>query len=344
MTQQAHIPVFYEGQDDLIDVLATSMASVCYNTSSFIDFYILDCGICKFNKKLLESMKEKFNNFSIEFIPVDLKQFEGLKGWGSGNFLDCYARLLIPELKQNLDKVIYLDSDVIAMDDINLLWEQDLEDYVYAAVPDLGYSDFFQSNCINNLGLSKEHVYPNAGVILLDTKRCREINFTKEILTLAQKEKDNILVIIEDLFSIYFGENNYKRLENRFNLTDRTNEINKTCAPFITEEYLDKEWNNIVIQHLSPGKVWQFATNTYNGKFLKLLNSFWFFAKMTPFYEGLSRKFIIRERDTKENFEKTRKKYYMLFGCFPILKSRLKGICRTYYLFGLIPIVKVKVK
>lgn len=88
-------------------------------------------------------MKEKFNNFSIEFIPVDLKQFKGLKGWGSGNFLDCYARLLIPELKQNLDKVIYLDSDVIAMDDINLLWEQDLEEYVYAAVPDLGYSDFF---------------------------------------------------------------------------------------------------------------------------------------------------------------------------------------------------------
>ena len=27
-----HIAVFYEGQDDLIDILAVSMASVCYNT------------------------------------------------------------------------------------------------------------------------------------------------------------------------------------------------------------------------------------------------------------------------------------------------------------------------
>ena len=51
---QNHIPVFYEGQDDLVEVLATSIASVCYNTQSFIDFYILDCGLHEANKKLLE--------------------------------------------------------------------------------------------------------------------------------------------------------------------------------------------------------------------------------------------------------------------------------------------------
>lgn len=85
--KQDHIPVFYEGQDDLVDILATSMASVCYNTKSFIDFYILDCGICDFNKKLLENMNEKFNNFSIKFIPIDLTQFAGLRGWGQETLL-----------------------------------------------------------------------------------------------------------------------------------------------------------------------------------------------------------------------------------------------------------------
>lgn len=96
-----HIPVFIEGQDDLIDILATAMCSICYNTGSFIDFYVLDCGICPFNKKQLESLKAKFSNFSIEFIPIDLKRFDGMKGWPPPKyqFLDCYARLLIPELK-----------------------------------------------------------------------------------------------------------------------------------------------------------------------------------------------------------------------------------------------------
>ena len=40
MENKEHIPVCYEGQDDLIDILATSICSICYNTKSFIDFYI----------------------------------------------------------------------------------------------------------------------------------------------------------------------------------------------------------------------------------------------------------------------------------------------------------------
>lgn len=112
------ISVFYEGQDDLIEILATSIASVCYNTKSFINFYILDCGICELNKKLLETLKHKFDNFTIEYIPMDLKKFSQLKGYTEKNYVDCYSRLLIPELKPELDKAIYLDVDIILMDDI----------------------------------------------------------------------------------------------------------------------------------------------------------------------------------------------------------------------------------
>ena len=123
---QEHIPVFYEGQDDLVDILATSMASVCNNTKSFIDFYILDCGLHEINKKLLESMKDKFQNFSLRFLPVDLAQFKGLKGYGSNNFVDPYSRLLIPQLAPELNKAIYLDTDTLVVRDIKLLWNEDL--------------------------------------------------------------------------------------------------------------------------------------------------------------------------------------------------------------------------
>ena len=127
MKSNEHISIFYEGQDDLVEILATSICSICYNTKSFVDFFILDCGISSFNKKIINSLKDKFDNFSIEYIPVDLKQFEGLKGWPAGsNFLDCYSRLLIPELKKDINKAIYLDSDLIALDDICKLWNEDI--------------------------------------------------------------------------------------------------------------------------------------------------------------------------------------------------------------------------
>ncbi|MBQ8464804.1 MAG: glycosyltransferase family 8 protein [Alphaproteobacteria bacterium] len=349
MKSQNRIPVFYEGQDDLIGILATSIASVCYNTKSFIDFYILDCGICDFNKKQLESLKNKFSNFSIEFIPIDLKQFKGLTGWGPGNFIDCYARLLIPELKPNLKKVIYLDSDIIALDDIDLLWQQNLENYTYAAVPDLGYDDYFFKHCKNDLGVADEHIYPNAGVLLLDTEQCRKMNFTEQVLKLAKQKKRSIIVIIEDLLSIYFGTNNYKRLDNRYNLTDRSNEIQKICAPEITDEYLQEEWKHIVLQHLSPGKAWKLLKNSYNGRDLKLFDNFWFFAQMTPFYDGLTKKYYteissiytqmvlssvnnINSKVSHFNIEKQSNLTN------PIRKSK------SYKLFDFIPLLKIKEK
>lgn len=346
MINLEHIPVFYEGQDDLIEILATSMASVCYNTKSFIDFYILDCGICDFNKKQLETLKDKFNNFSIEYIPVDLKKFEGLKGWTSGNYLDCYSRLLIPDLKKNLDKVIYLDTDVIALGDIKDLYDINLGEYIYGAVPDIGYNKYLQQNCVNNLGLSEKHIFPNAGVLLLDTKKCRSISFTEKILELAKEKKDYILTIVEDLFSMFFGDNNYKILDNRFNMTDRDNKIREICAPNITKEYLDNEWKHVVIQHLSPGKVWKSIKNNYNNRILKMFHSFWFFAKMTPFYEGMQQSFLFQTNDyliKNMDIKKSIKKY-KLFGIIPFLVCKTNGSKSIIKLFNLITILKIKRK
>ena len=73
------ISVFYIGQDDLIELLATSICSVCHNTKSFVNFYVLDCGIGKLNKQYIENLKCKFDNFDINYLPVDLKIFDGLK-------------------------------------------------------------------------------------------------------------------------------------------------------------------------------------------------------------------------------------------------------------------------
>ena len=349
MTQE-HIPVFYEGQDDLVDILATSMASVCYNTKSFIDFYILDCGLCDFNKRQLESMKDKFKNFSIEFIPIDLNQFKDLKGYTAGNFVDCYSRILIPELKPKLDKAIYLDTDVIALDDIKQLWDIDLGKHVFAAVPDLGYGNLLQNNCIQNLGVSKTHVYPNAGVILFDLKKCRSMHFTDKMLDLAKKYKEHIIVIVEDLLSMLFNNSNYKRLDSRFNLSDRNNEIAKTCAPEITKEYLENEWEHVVIQHLSPGKAWKIATNNYNHRILKMFNAFWNFAKMTPFFEGMQNRYIWSSTEQivhsyTERFSNPNcKNVLKLFNIIPVLTIRYKHNKTYYRLFDFIPLLKIKKK
>lgn len=348
-----NIPVFYEGQDDLIDLLATSMCSMCYNTKSFIDFYILDCGIHEFNKKQLESLKEKFNNFSIKYIPIDLKQFKGLKGWGeSGLFVDCYSRLLIPEIVPELDKAIYLDADVIALRDIKLLWVENLDGYDFGAAPETGYGPYIRNNCIKNLHVSDKNIYPNTGVLLIDCKKWREKQVSKNLLNIAKEYKDKLLILNEDILSIAYNNIGYRKLDNRFNSADRLNETQQ-FFPELNDDYITNEWKNVVIQHLTPFKPWKYCNNTYNSRTLKFFDDFWFFAKMTPFYEGMLNRYNYNINLFLSNFiinncygfRQNYSSYWIkLLNFIPFLKIKNENNKKVYKLFGFLPIFSIKNK
>ena len=121
-----NIPIFLAADDNYAPFVATTIASVCDKTDSFVDFYILDGGISLENKEIILNVKKYFKNFSIEFIKINAE--EQFKNFQTITHLTlaAYNRLLIPILKPNLKKVIYLDVDVIVMDDISELYKEAL--------------------------------------------------------------------------------------------------------------------------------------------------------------------------------------------------------------------------
>ncbi len=339
MMPEEHIAVFYEGQDDLVDVLAASLCSICHNTASFVDFFILDCGISDVHKRMLERLKTRFSHFSLTYIPVDLKQFEGLKGWGDRNqFLDCYARLLFPDLRPDVHKAIYLDSDVMALGDIRELYDQDMEDFAIAAAPDLGCNGMIFDNCIRNLHVARDHVFANAGVVLVDCDRWRRDGIGGRLLQLAREYRDFLNIIIEELFCIYFNNNNYKRLDLRFCMSDRINDIRQVNAPFITDEYVADEWLHAVIQHITPTKMWKFLRNDRGGE-CRNFSLFWYFAKMTPYYEGMLARYMFITSEAVCNAYHHAVSRIMLLKIIPIYVIR-KNNCIKYRLFNRITVWK----
>ena len=362
MKNNEHIPVFFESNDELVEITAVAMASICYNTKSFVDFYILDTGMHSFNKKLLESMKEKFDNFSIEYIPVDLKQFKDLKGYTARNFLDCYARLLIPELKPELDKAIYLDEDIIALDDISKLWNESLDGYEVGCVADIAYANY---NIINKAQISSKQKYANGGVIFFNCKKWRENGTSKKALEIAKKYKHSLGAVIEDILNILYNNNQYKLLPFRYGyseLIDSSAQLGKDSTLSINYEM---ELHNVVIFHFSGmTKPWQFINNPYHSGSYKnftipFFSHFYFFAKMTPFYEGLMLKFLSKNNELMANKSISnlhqylnlntsmlsfKKKWVKLFSLIPLIKIKKKNKVRKYYLFGFLPLFQVKEK
>jgi lipopolysaccharide biosynthesis glycosyltransferase len=91
-----------------------------------------------------------------------------------------YARLLLPELLPGtLEKVLYLDCDLIVCDDIAALWDTDIDTVDFAAAPErnLGADRAAAGEGIRfyrDLGMHPDQILCNVGVLLINLRRWRQ--------------------------------------------------------------------------------------------------------------------------------------------------------------------------
>lgn len=99
-----------------------------------------------------------------------------------------YARLLIAALlPRELDRVLYLDGDILVRGDIGDLWTTDLRGRTVGAVMDLPRYPFNRK-----LGLPADALYFNAGVLLIDLQRWRELKIGERSLAVAREHPDRL--------------------------------------------------------------------------------------------------------------------------------------------------------
>src|SRR3984893_6204244 len=99
-----------------------------------------------------------------------------------------YARLLMGDLlASEIDRIIYLDGDIVVRGDLSELWTMDLRGKTLGAVVDLPHYPFNRL-----LGLPDEAPYFNAGVLLIDLRRWRDLKIGERALTFAREHQDRI--------------------------------------------------------------------------------------------------------------------------------------------------------
>ena len=70
----SNIPIFLSSDNNYAPFIETTIASICDNTKSFCEFFILDGGITKENQEKICKLKNEFNNFNITFLTVDIEK------------------------------------------------------------------------------------------------------------------------------------------------------------------------------------------------------------------------------------------------------------------------------
>ena len=178
MSNQSHIHIATGADQRYFPGLLCSITTALLFASKTesIVFYIFDGGINAESKSKLESICQLiYPKVSINWLSPELEQFQGLVSM-SGNFM-CYARLYLPEILQ-IDRAIWLDSDLLVFEDIKKLWETKIYDYPIAASLEdcpIG-SDVKNSEEFN---IPQDSPYYNTGVLIMDFKQLRESSFAK---------------------------------------------------------------------------------------------------------------------------------------------------------------------
>ncbi|MGX2971067.1 glycosyltransferase [Helicobacter sp. T3_23-1059] len=274
-----NIPIFLSSDNNYAPFVATTIASICDNTKSFCEFYILDGGITQENQAKICELKKQFSNFEIEFIRIDVeKEFKDIEYQNASQYvtISTYNRLLIPNLKPNIDKCIYLDVDIIVCGDIATLYNESLDDYMIGAVWEVYGENSFNIDRRRYLQLTETHKYFNAGVLLINIKKWRENNVSNLILQNVIENKDRIQMADQDVLNLFFNNNQYKELPIKYNF------LNK----YFMEIKIDSE-ELIICHFVGNYKPWQIATNYEIEHLMPNHKLFWHYATMTPFYQYL---------------------------------------------------------
>lgn len=188
---------FDKGYAEQATIMLYSLLS--NNTGHRFKFFAFFNDLDEATKKRITFNLKQFSNFEIVWIKIEeslIKAFQSRRGHVNEY---TYTRLYICEILPDLDRLIYLDCDMLVLHDISGLWEADLKGKTIAAVPDP--SSF---NRYKDLGIPEGRKYFNAGMLVLDVKQWNKNTYTKIIVNklvalgglAAERDQDGLNAIL----------------------------------------------------------------------------------------------------------------------------------------------------
>ena len=292
------ITVCFASDNNYIFYLAVAIKSLIENSNenNYYEIYILTEEISDLNQEKILDMQSK--NIYIEFVFVN-KYFEELDK--ELFFIDgrisiaTYYRFFIPFIFKNFKKILYLDSDIIILNDISKLFYEDMKNKAIAAVLDytlhlkLLYNNDseeefdFNDYITNTLKINDKFKYFNAGIMIFDINKLLEIDFYNiciNKLKILQTPKFYDQCVMNSEF-----QDNIHYLPYNWNLT--TTFYNHFDTDYKYPDYINKIYenikdiNNIHILHYSVSvKPWINPNTTKS-------NIWWKYARLTSFYEDI---------------------------------------------------------
>ena len=282
------IPIFYAIDDGYSKFVAVSIKSLIMNANNNYnyDINVIYENLSEENAKKLKSLETD----NVKIILTEMNQNLSMITDKLGNRLREYTftltiffRLFIPVMFPKYHKCIYIDADTVIPGDISRLYNEDLEDNYLGCIVDKSTIDneILASYFEEVVGIPRDK-YINSGVLLMNSKKLRELKIDEKFLDLYIKYGFDVIAPDQDYInSMCYGHIKY--LSDIYDAMPNPN---------------NKEVEKPVIIHYNLFlKPWQYENVQY-------YDYFWKYAKFTPYYdEILEIKNSYTDEDRKKDSE-----------------------------------------
>jgi lipopolysaccharide biosynthesis glycosyltransferase len=211
------INVFFAANPSYYQHLCVALVSLLENNpNSQFSIYVLTDNDQDEEKEKIIQLKNQYNHFDIQFRKISDSEVQCLPlSKNCPRFsIQVNYRILIPEIFPEINKAIYLDSDLIVEGDILELWRININNYYLAGIDTSCFEHtlFFK----NRIGLNKDDLYINSGVLLMNLESMRKDNIVDLMIKNAGKLGDKILFPDQDIINFSL-QRKIKTLDTRFN-------------------------------------------------------------------------------------------------------------------------------
>ncbi len=175
---------------------------------------------------------------------------------------EMYFRLLAYQLlPQDLDRILYLDPDILIINSVRELYHKDLEGYLYAAAD----HDRVSVKGVNKMRLHafEIDVYYNSGVLLMNLALLRQDADEQEIYRFVEENRSKLIMPDQDILNALYAKQILRLDEKLYNYDARYYNYYKLASNGTFD--MDEVINNTAILHFcGKKKPWQ---KKYSGKF-----------------------------------------------------------------------------
>ncbi len=265
------IPIFFSTDDNYIPFVTVAVRSIIDNSSDNYNYrvIVLNTGLKPESEKKVKILEKE--NFKIDFVNITSK-IERIADKLSLRLRDYYSnsiylRLFIPSLFNNYDKVLYLDADIVVIDDIAKLYNEDIGQNLLGVITDdVVNADTTLMKYTTDVFDLNPGEYFNSGILVMNLDGLRKEKIEEKFVHLLEEFNFDTVAPDQDYLN-YLCKGKVKFLHKGW---DR--------MPVPDKHFNDDDLH--LIHYNMFHKPWHYENVLYE-------EFFWEYAKKTEFYDSM---------------------------------------------------------